>query len=526
MDSRAAGDRPLTAVAPRRSRLRLEHLAWGVVIYCGVTGAISPRRTYDIWWHLATGKLIVEQHAIPDSDPFSWTREGTPWITHEWGWEIPMYLMYSRWGFAGLMALRVMVVGIASALLAWVCLARGATPLAVMAVGALAIFSGRPVFNDRPQVVTIPFFMAVLCLIEMSERGRERWLLLVPVLMVPWVNIHGGFIFGPALLGLYAVVCAVRWVAQHREGRPLRPVPAIVALALVLSLAATLVNPHGLAGAIYPSKYLFGEHAWHKDWISEYQSPDFNGEIFFFLGVLIVASTVVFAASGRRARLWDLAIVGVFLFTALKWQRNMGLYSMAIAPIFALHLSDLLRLAGIRSFEEMPEEREPGWLYAAILAVLVAIVACGAPNALRKTPGIFEQDYPIECVRYIEQTHLPGRMFNTYHWGGYLIWKLWPEQKVFVDGRADVMGRDLLMDWERAHRLNAGWQDVLEKYEIDWVLISSSSPLCRALAISPDWRPACEEPEAQLFVRVGTAADRAAVPVSHIGVGGLGDRGR
>lgn len=437
-----------------------------------------------------------------------------------------MYLMYSRWGFAGLMALRVVVVGIASALLAWLCLTRGATPLAVMAVGALAIFSGRPVFNDRPQVVTIPFFMAVLCLIEMSERGRERWLLLVPVLMVPWVNIHGGFIFGPALLGLYAVVCAVRWVAQHREGRPLRPVPAIVALALVLSLTATLVNPHGLEGALYPTRYIYGDVAWSKDLISEYQSPDFNGEIFFFLGVLIVASTVVFAASGRRARLWDLAIVGVFLFTALKWQRNVGLYSMAIAPIFALHLSDLLRLAGIRSFEEMPEEREPGWLYAAILAVLVAIVACGAPNALRKTPGIFEQDYPIECVRYIKQTHLPGRMFNTYRWGGYLIWKLWPEQKVFVDGRADVMGRDLLMDWERAHRLNAGWQDVLEKYEIDWVLISSSSPLCRALAISPDWRPACEEPEAQLFVRVGTAADRAAVPVSHIGVGGSGDRGR
>lgn len=512
MDSSPADDQPVAAASRPRSRLRLEHLAVVVVIYCGVVAAMWPRRTYDIWWHIATGKLIVEQRAIPDSDPFSWTREGAPWITHEWGWEVPMYLMYSRWGFGGLMALRVIVAGVASALLAWLCLARGATPLAVMAAGALAIFSGRPVFNDRPQIVTIPFLVAVLCLIEMSERGRERWLLLVPVLMVPWVNLHGGFIFGPALLCLYAAVCAVRWIAQHREGQPLRPMPAIVVLAIVLSLAATLLNPHGLEGAIYPSKYVHGEFAWHKTWITEYESPDFNEQIFFFLGVLIVASTVVFAASARRARLWDLAIAAAFLFMALKWQRNMGLYSMAIAPIFALHLSDLVRLAGIRSFEEMPEEREPEWLYAAIIVVLLGTVAYGAPGALHKTPGVFEEDYPVACVRYIERTHLPGRMYNTYRWGGYLIWKLWPEQKVFVDGRADVMGRDLIMDWDRAHRLSAGWEDVLEKYEIDWALISSTSPLCRALAMSPDWRLACQEPAAQLFVRVGTAADRAAVP--------------
>lgn len=511
MDSAPVDAQTAVRASPPRSRLRLEHLAWVVVIYCGVVAAMWPRRTYDVWWHLATGKLIVEQRAIPDTDPFTWTRAGTPWITHEWGWEVPMYLAYSRWGFGGLMALRVLVVGAASALLVWLCLARGATPLAVMAAGALAIFAARPIFNDRPQIVTMPFFLAVLGLIEMSERGRERWLLLVPVLMVPWVNLHGGFIFGPALLTVYAVVCVVRWIARRERGHPLHPAPAILVLAIVLSLAATLINPHGVAGATYPLKYIHGDCAWHKTWISEYRSPDFNAEIFFFLGVLIVASTVVFAASGRRARLWDIAIIALFLFTALKWQRNMGLYALAITPVLALHLSDLLRLAGIRSFEEMPDEREPAWLYVAIFVVLAATVVHGAPKALQRTPSVFETDYPVKCVRYIKQVHLPGRMFNTYRWGGYLIWELWPEQRVFVDGRADVMGRELVMDWDRANKLNEGWQEVLERYQIDWVLSATSSPLCRALAISPQWRLACKEPDAQLFVRLGTEADRAAI---------------
>ncbi len=497
----------------RTSRLPaigLRHVAWAVLIYCGLVAALWPRRTYDLWWHLATGRLIVEQRAIPDADPFTYTREGEPWITHEWGWEVPMYLMYARWGHAGLMVLRVLGAVLASAMLAWLCLRRGAAPLAAMAVGALAIFAARPLFNDRPQAVSIPLFVATLCLIEQTEQRRERWLLLVPLLMIPWVNLHGGFIYGPGLLALYGLSKLPSWYMQRRAQGRLEPPPVVVAGALALACVACLINPHGVSGATYPLGYIFGPHSWHKTVISEYQSPDFSQPIFFYFGWLIVAMTAVFAASGRRSRLWDVLLSAALLYTALQWQRNMALFAFAVAPPLSLHVSDLLERAGLTSLSREEGARQPSLLYAAILLILLGAAVAAIPAAHRRTEATFSRDLPLECTRYVQRTGLQGRMYNTYRWGGYLIWHLWPEHKVFVDGRADVMGRELVQDWRTAHKLNEGWEDVLERYEIDWAIVSVSAPIARALDLHPDWRRVCEEPTAKLFVRAGSVADQSA----------------
>ncbi len=493
-----------------RPRLRLEHVVWAVFIYCGLVTAMWPRRTYDIWWHLATGRLIVDTRTIPDSDPFTWTRHGQPWITHEWGWEVPMYLLYARWGHGGLMILRTAVAVGACALLAWLCLRRGAGPLATMAVGALAIFAARPLFNDRPQVATILFFVAMLCLIEMAERGRERWLLATPLLMIPWVNVHGGFIFGPALLGLYGACCFVRWVGQYRADQPLRPAPAILAGAVVLTLAGCLVNPNGVAGATYPLDYIYGPHAWHKTWITEYESPDFSNPIFLYLGLLIVATATIFAVSQRRARLWDVVLTAAFLFMTLKWQRNVALFAFAVAPALAMHLSHVLDDLGLARPGRDPARREPSVLFAAIIAVLAVLASTAAPSALRRASDAFSTDMPVQCVHYLERTGIDGRMFNTYRWGGYLIWHLWPQQRVFIDGRADVAGRPLVEDWQKLHKLQDGWEEVLERYQIDWAVLSVRSPLCRALDLDPNWRRAFEEPTGRVYVRRGSVADRSA----------------
>jgi len=497
----------------RLPELNLRHLTWVVLIYCGLVAAVWPRRTYDIWWHIATGQWMVQHRQIPHQDPFTWTREGEPWIAHEWAWELPMYALYSNWGHDGLMALRMLVAAVCCALLAWLCLRRGATPVAVMATGALAIFAARPLFNDRPQAVTMPFFLAMLCLIEQAEQRRERWLLIgAPLLMIPWVNIHGGFIYGPALLGLYALCKLPGWVAQWRRREALAPRPGFVIGALALAAVACLANPNGVAGAIYPFEYITGGHAWHATVITEYDSPDFSDSIFIWLGALIVITAAVFAASGRRSSLWEIALTALFLFTALKWQRNMALFAFAVAAPLSLHVTDLLRRIGIPREQAPPDDRRPAALYWAIIVGLIVSVCLAVPSASRAVEARFRGDMPVECVQYVKSAGLQGRMFNTYRWGGYLIWQLWPEHRVMIDGRADVMGRRLVEDWRRAHKLNEGWEQVLEDYQIDWAMISVKAPLARGLANDPDWRLACSEQSARLFVRRGSIADETAGP--------------
>ena len=507
----------------RLPELSLRHITWTVFIYCGVVAAAWPRRTYDIWWHLATGQWMVQNGKVPHTDPFTWSKLGEHWIAHEWGWELPMYLLYAAWGHDGLMALRILVAVVTCALLAWLCLRRGATPLAAMAAGALAIFAARPMFNDRPQIATMPLFVAMLCLIERTEEGKPRWLLIgAPLLMLVWVNVHGGFIYGFGLMGLYLLCKVPGWIGQFRAKQPLGPCPGMIAGAIGLAAIACLANPSGIAGAIYPLDYIFGGTAWHTTWISEYESPDFSEKIFVMLGILIVATTTAFAASGRRSRLWDLALVALFLFTTLRWQRNMALFAFVVAAPLSLHLSDLLGRIGLGSGSEETGGRRPTVLYWAIIVVLLISAGMSMPTASRMADAKFSADMPVECTRYIEDSGLQGRMFNTYRWGGYLIWHLWPEHKVMVDGRADVLGKDLVSDWQKAHKLSEGWEQVLDDYEIDYAIVSVKAPLVRGLEDDPDWRLVCSEPTGRLFVRKGSIADETAGPAA-IGVTDEGD---
>ncbi len=495
----------------RLPELNMRDLTFVVLIYCGLMAAVWPRRTYDIWWHLSAGKWMVQNQQIPHEDPFTWTREGEPWTAHEWAWELPMYALYSRWGHVGLMALRMLVAVICCGLLAWLCLRRGATPLAAMGAGALAIFAARPLFNDRPQVATMPFFIAMLCLIEQADNGKERWLLIgAPLMMIAWVNVHGGFIYGPALIGLYALCKVPGWIQQWRGDRPLAPSPGLIVGAIALAGLACLANPNGIEGATYPLEYITGGHAWHASVITEYESPDFSEPIFVILGLLIVASTAVFAASDRRGNLWEVALTAVFLYTALKWQRNTALFAFAVAAPLSAHLTHLMRRIGLGQLSEAADQAKPVLLHWAIVIVLAISAALAVPSAARRADAKFEQDVPVECVQYVKETGLQGRMYNTYRWGGYLIWHLWPDHPVMVDGRADVMGRELVSDWRKAHKLKESWEDILDEYEIDWAIISVSAPLARGLDEHPDWRLACSEPTARLFVRRGSIADETA----------------
>ncbi len=483
--------------SPRKPAIRMVHVVYAVLIYCAVVAAAWPRRTYDTWWHLATGRYIVQQGRIPHADPFTYTREGQPWITHEWLWEVIMYSLYTRWGFAGLIAMKALVCGICGVLLAWLCMKRGSVPLVALAVGAIGIFAARSLFNVRPQLASLLFLTLLLVLVQLARDGRERWLWLAPVVMLVWVNMHGGFIFGLAFVGLFAVCMIPTWLGQRRSGEPLTPSPTIVIGALALMAVATLVNPSGVAGALYPLEYVTGGHAYHKQIINEYASPNFSSAMFTFLGPYVLLLVLGLALSTTGIGLFDLAVTVVFLYLALRWERNVALFVFATAPIAAMQLSDFARKR-----LGMGEERPASQF---VLGLVMVGLLVSAVFAVRSAPGrveeVFAEDYPVECLQVVQEQDIRGNMFNTYRWGGYLAWHLWPAHKTFIDGRADVMGHELMMDWVRCHHLEPGWREVLDRHGVQWVLISIRSPLCRALRMTPEFELIHSTANAELFAR-------------------------
>ncbi|MCD6359973.1 MAG: hypothetical protein J7M38_03850, partial [Armatimonadetes bacterium] len=295
-----------------------------------------------------------------------------------------------------------------------------------------------------------------------------------------------------------------RWLTQRRARQPLAPSPSAVVGPLALMFAAVLLNPNGPAGALYPLEYVTGGCSYHKDIISEYSSPDFSAPMFAFLGPYVLVLVAGLALS-EGIGLFDLAVALVFLLLALRWERNVALFVFATAPIAAAGLSDFVRRRLVPAEGRARDDRESSLVHGLVIAGLLVSALFALRAAPARVDEVFSEDYPTDCLQVIREHDLRGNMFNTYRWGGYLIWNLWPEHKVFIDGRADVMGRDLMSDWIRCHRLEPGWREVLDKYQVDWLLLTVKSPLCRALRMSPDFELLHAGADAELFVRRRTA---------------------
>lgn len=483
---------------------RLRHLVYGLLACYAVMRAGLPGAPSDVWWHLATGRLIAQQGSAPTSDVFTYTCAGQPWVAHEWVWELLMYRLYAGWGQAGLMALRIAVLLPAVLLLTWLCFRRGGRELPVLGTVVLGVLAAGPVVNDRPQLTGMLFLTGLLALIEQARQGRPRWLLLAPVLVWLWANIHGSFIYGPGLLGLYALSQFPRWRAQHRAAEALTPAPGLVGGVLVASVLVCLLNPHGLEGALYPLRYVCGDLSYTWQIVTEYSPPQFGG-MDRFLGVFLLVLLGALALSRRPLELFDWLTVLVFTYFVLKWGRNVGLSTFMLMPVVAVQLSGL---GAGEAPADGPPRREPGWLYALLLVLMVGLVGLSLKASLARSDRVFAPYTPRSAVEYLRRVQPQGPMFNTYEWGGYLIWSLGPQQRVFIDARTDVMGRELMTAYLRLTALQPGWRAVLDRYRIQWAVLPPDTPLGQALRLTPGFALAHAAADFEVFVRTPGPNDR------------------
>ena len=184
----------------------------GAAFYLGVTASLGPLWSEDLWWHLRTGQLIVEQHALPHADPYSYTRPGAPWVAHEWGYEVLVYAAYAAGGWLGIIYLTALLVGLTALLAAGLALRWRAGLFPAVLGAALLAFALGPWVNARPQMLDPLYLLVLLHLLTSYREGRSRALWWMPPLFLVWANTHGTFVMGWALVGLWGV-----WQVAARE---------------------------------------------------------------------------------------------------------------------------------------------------------------------------------------------------------------------------------------------------------------------------------------------------------------------
>lgn len=447
----------------------------------------------DFFWHLRTGQLIWETGSIPRVDPFSYTIPGQPWTAHEWLSEVIFYAVYLRAGQEGLILFFALIITLTFGIVYY--LSDGKPYLAGLGI-LLAALASAVAWGVRPQMFTMLLAAATVLILVEYRKGKRNLVWFLPLLMVLWVNMHGGYLLGLALVGMYLLGLLIsRWLQQ--DTTPIRP----LVLAFVFSFLATLVTPHGPGFLLYPWATLASPTM--QSYILEWLSPDFHLVQFQPYALLLLLTFVSMALSRRPADPIELLLLSVFGYASLRSARNIPLFAVVAGPILSRHLWAVAESRGWAN--RLSPQATTNRVLSLLNWILLLAAATGAAVKISYTLGNNQAAqsrlYPVAAVEYMEKEGLFGLIYNQYEWGGYLIWRLYPEQKVYIDGRADVYGDAYIEEYLDAYRMREDWQEPLQKYEVNILLIDRNSPLANHLQADPGWEQVYRDPLALILVK-------------------------
>ncbi len=434
------------------------------LLACAAVISFCDIRSLDLWWHLKTGAWILQNRAIPRLDPFSYTAAGQPWVSHEWLFGLISYWAYRAGGTAAIVAGKALLVALLLGLTAWTARLRRALPGATLLVLAAAYAVSRMRFTERPELLSIPLAALFLLVCEKSA-VKPGLLALLPAAQLLWVNLHGGTaLLGWALAGALLLDCA--WERRPAAGGVSRAgsralAPHAAALAGVV--AASFLNPHGYKALFYG--LLRTESPLDNKEFQSLASTIRAGVDLSIVLYLVFAALLAlfFALRPRRVRLYEWLLLPLLLALTLVFFRFRPLLVFLLAPTLAWHLSQGRWLGRIRA-----------WVPALAATLLIARVVQLESQTYfyRFGVGVHSGVFAVSGVDFLEASGIRGHMFNTYGIGGYLIWRLGPDHKVFIDGREDVyLGPGILSEYVHAFDSRKNWRDLVEKYGIDYAVV-------------------------------------------------------
>jgi hypothetical protein len=476
-------------------------LTASVVFLAVFTMAVRASADTDTWWHLRAGAWMVEHRQILSQDVFSLTRMGQPWVNPGWLAEITLYGAFATLGFAGLNLLTALIV-LAAFIFLWHTLEgpvlwRGFVMILVAATSGVF-------WSARPQIFSFALAGAYLWILERTHSGDRRLLWVLPPLMALWVNLHGGFAIGFILLGIYLGGALVEMAVRPLIGAASLRAAWESSSSRVLSLAgvglvcavAVCLNPHGPALLGYPFKTV--SIGVLRDYIQEWQSPDFHSlEAQPFLWMLFL--TVGALALTRRGRAaTDLLLPFALGYLGFMAGRNIALFALGSAPVLSRHGCSALEpvLARIRRGPAVPERIARVMNVVILVLILTASVAkLTIPLSVEVNREALRAQLPVAAIEWVDQNRPTGPLFNSYNWGGYLLWALYPDYLTFVDGRTDLFDDAILNEYLHAWRADPGWQQVFEHWGIRLALLEPDSPLAHAL-VCAGWNPLYSDEQA------------------------------
>jgi hypothetical protein len=499
-------------------RLSKAHL-WvvGLIAVIWFAGSIDVIEPYDFWWNVKSGEIMTQTGHFLATDVLVGTPVREPYYNPQWGSQVLFYWVYAISPYL-LLTLRVVIVAATMGLLIRLCAWR-ANSLRIGVIATLvAYLAAWTNYGIRPQLFAFLPFVGFLYLLERKDVA-PRWLPLLVPIMLFWVNVHGSFLLGVGLLGIYGLGTVLEKAGTADGRRWLVSGPALwQGFWLAAAAAASLLNPY-LEG-IYRYFFIATNDPIARSLNIEWQPPALNtgtGQLFYLQVLIFLISVYI---SKRRMRPTEILLILVFGFLALTSLRNVIWWGWVTAPIMAANLAywaEARRQAKeVRRGEQADAAPVPlrntdlpamNWVIAILLlggALLFTPLWREAnPFVPATAKAALAEGTPTDAAVFLQSTNPPGPIFNYMEWGGYLGWELYPQYKMFIDGRFEARELQVWYDYLSVSRGRVDWESTLAKYGVRTLVLNKEfhRDLIPFVTQSPNWKKAYEDKQAVVFVK-------------------------
>ena len=442
----------------------------------------------DMGWHLQDGQLILANKGIPATDPYSYTMPDFPVIFHEWLTDIIMWLIYYRLGLLVLSVVFAAITFLAFITVARSIPARFEYQILAALLGAIASI---PIIGARPQMITLlGLAMIIYIFYRFKNNPRSKIIYWLPLIFLFWVNLHGGFVIGLFILGLFLGLELLRhWLSRFIKKFSITIMAwrdwLKLAILTVGSALVTLLNPYGYK--IYEEIYrTFFDCTYARQNILEWLPLKFfqlNATQFIIYLILFVILLLVAWRKIDFSYLIVTIIFGVLAFTS--W-RNVPLFILVSIPFWVYFVKNLTGQTLVKFMRSK-------WTIVVLLICLFLLGQQKYNELVPHTKSVVElakkAHYPIELTQWLADNPQEGNVFNEYNWGGFLIWQL-PEQKFFIDGRMACWEQndiEIFRMHQRALRQEESWPEVFDQFDIKWAILGKND-LIGAVLVSQGWQ--------------------------------------
>jgi hypothetical protein len=481
-----------------------------VLLFAKLNGTKTLFADADTGWHIRTGQWIIQHHAVPTQDLFSFTMPNQSWFAWEWGWDVLFAAVHDIAGLGGVGLVCTLVLSLFSISL-FLLLRRVSHNHAVsFFVTVMAICASSVHWLARPHLFSMLFAVILLHLLHTADHENKKALLFTPLLLAVWTNIHGGFVAGLLILFCHAFGLMLSQLfagpgplTGTRQLRSAFAQTRLYWLALLLSLGATLINPYGWHLHQHIFHYLTDEDLLSR--ISEFQSMSFHAPSAMLFEIMLVLAGFAAFWKLQSVQIAPALAILVWAHYALLSARHIPLFLVVAAPQVAAlleHVIQRLRQVALLSeaaatvteiCEELAAMERPGRLHILSAATVVLLAVLFAAGKQPFTPQFDAESFPAQAVPFLQaraalhprEAGAGSRVYTYDQWGDYLIYRLYPSQRVFFDGRSDFYGVDFVKINQRITTADYDWKKLLRNYGIEMVILKPDAPLSAVLKITP-----------------------------------------